>query len=409
MASRVRYLSTGIMDTAFESQVLPVLVAAHQSQFDLIHISFDPFRREITERYREKWKKLDSMGIKTLYFKQMPPFAPSFLAIDVKRILSAFRVWREENKRVVIHARGHLNAYRGLILKKRFPEQIRLIADLRGAVSDEVCQGPAPFTKYLFSQYLRKFYQRIEHQVVHQADAILCVSNVFKEYLQTTYGVQQITVIPTFVDTSRFKFSQLSREVFRKKLGLSDRIVFVYSGGIAPWQRIENIIQLFIHLRRELDNLFMLFLSPEPSVIEHLVGDQIRREDMQVIRVPHHEVGGYLCAADVGILLREKILTNRVAAPIKFSEYMCCGLPCILSEEIGDTAEVIRKEKAGIVLDGSREAPKSPEFQKLLVLNREEISNRMSKKYASSLYIPEILKLYRTLAEKRPPFSLDAC
>ena len=406
---RVLYLSTGIMDTAFDSQVLPVLLAAHRSQLDLLHISFDAFQRKMTERYWEKRRHLDGMRVQTRYLRQMPPFAAPFLAIDVKRIRSVFYLNREEKERVVIHGRGHLNTYRGLMIKKRFPEQIRVIADLRGAVIDEVSHGSGPFRKYLFSGYLRKYYQRIEHEVVHYADAVLCVSNRFREYLQKIYGVQEIAVIPTFVDTSRFKFSQTTREAYRKKLGISERIVLVYSGGIAPWQRIENIIQLFIHLRRELDNLFMLFLSSEPSVIERLVGNQIRREDMQVIRVPHHEVGGYLCAADVGILLREKILTNRVAAPIKFSEYMCCGLPCILSEEIGDTAEVIRKEKAGIVLEGLREAPKSPEFQKLLVLNREEISNRMSKRYASSLYIPEILKLYRTLAEKRPPFSLDAC
>ena len=406
---KVCYLSTGIMDTAFDSQVFPLLETALKSQFNLIHFAFNPFRFKTTERYLKKKEELESKGIKTYYFQQAPPIFKRSLIMDVKRIHPCFKNWLDGKERVVIHCRGHLNAYRGLTLKRESPNLITIIADLRGAVTDEVMDRSRGVARNLFAQYLSKLYQRIEDQVVRNADTILCVSDAFKAHLQTNYRIKNVIVIPTFVDVSQFNFNKALRDLHRKKIGISNRTVLVYSGGVAPWQKLENVVNLFVNLKQIVNNLFMLFLTHEPNLLMKVIKGQIQPDDVRVIQVPHAEVAGYLCAADVGVLLREDTLTNHVAAPIKFSEYMCCGLPCIVSDKVGDTAEVIRKEKAGIVLEGLREAPKSPEFQKLLVLNREEISNRMSKRYASSLYIPEILKLYRTLAEKRPPFSLDAC
>jgi glycosyltransferase involved in cell wall biosynthesis len=143
----------------------------------------------------------------------------------------------------------------------------------------------------------------------------------------------------------------------------------------------------------------MLFLTHEPDLVKRMIKDQVKPKDVKVIRVPHGEVAGYLCAADVGILLREKTLTNHVASPIKFSEYMCCGLPCIISSHIGDTAEILRHGNAGIVLDSDLDFPPPSQFQTLLSLNRNEISNLMYKTFSSEIFIPNILRLYRDIAE----------
>ena len=137
---KVCYLSTGIMDTAFDSQVLPLLTKATVSGFDLIHIAFDPFCRKATDRYLEKKKELNSIGIKTFYLRQTPPFVNVSLLIDEKRIFNILDSLWERKEKVVIHCRGHLNAYRGLLLKKRNPDLTYVIADLRGAVADEVTQ-----------------------------------------------------------------------------------------------------------------------------------------------------------------------------------------------------------------------------------------------------------------------------
>jgi glycosyltransferase involved in cell wall biosynthesis len=49
----------------------------------------------------------------------------------------------------------------------------------------------------------------------------------------------------------------------------------------------------------------------------------------------------------VGLLLREDTLTNRVASPVKFAEYLRCGLPVILTPYIGDFYGLVRSEDVG--------------------------------------------------------------
>jgi glycosyltransferase involved in cell wall biosynthesis len=398
MPHKVCYLSTGIMDTAFDSQVWPLLESGLQSGLDLIHFALSPFRSKMTDRYLHKKEELESTGIKTFYFQQGPPISRVFFWMDARRMVPFLRKWWGEKERLVIHCRGHLNAYRGLLLQETNPALIAVIADLRGAVSDEVGQGRGLLAKG-FGGYLRSFYQQMERQVVERADAILCVSDAFKEFLQTRYDVKNLMIIPTYVDTSRFSFSPSLRQLYREKLRIADRTVLTYSGGVAPWQRIEDTINLFIKLEENAVDLFMLFLTQEPARLKKMVGGKIHPNDFTILQVPHREVPGYLSAADVGVLLREDRLTNHVAAPIKFSEYMCCGLPCILSKNIGDTAQVIREGRAGIVLDSEREVPTVSEIRSLLALNREEISKRMHQKYSSKIYFENILRLYRTLGE----------
>ena len=55
-------------------------------------------------------------------------------------------------------------------------------------------------------------------------------------------------------------------------------------------------------------------------------------------------------AADYGLLIRENSFTNQVASPVKFAEYLCCGLPVIISERLGDYSEFVEKNGCGYII-----------------------------------------------------------
>src|SRR4030042_3698508 len=139
--AKVCYLSTGIMDSGFDSQVLPLLESGLQSGFDLVHVALSPFRSKMTDQYSHKKEQQKSTGIKTLYFQQRPPVSRFFLWMDTRRMYPYLRKWWGGTERLGIHCRGHLNAYRGFLLQETNPALIAVIADLRGVVSDEVGQG----------------------------------------------------------------------------------------------------------------------------------------------------------------------------------------------------------------------------------------------------------------------------
>jgi hypothetical protein len=56
-------------------------------------------------------------------------------------------------------------------------------------------------------------------------------------------------------------------------------------------------------------------------------------------------------AADVGFLLRKEDLMNKVACPVKFSEYVSCGLHPILTQGLGDLTEIVRKRDIGSIME----------------------------------------------------------
>jgi glycosyltransferase involved in cell wall biosynthesis len=67
--------------------------------------------------------------------------------------------------------------------------------------------------------------------------------------------------------------------------------------------------------------------------------------------VPHGEIQNYLAVGDLGLLLRERNSVNRVASPVKFAEYLACGLPVLVSPGVGDFSHFVCAEHVGYVLE----------------------------------------------------------
>jgi glycosyltransferase involved in cell wall biosynthesis len=82
--------------------------------------------------------------------------------------------------------------------------------------------------------------------------------------------------------------------------------------------------------------------------------DRIERDFPNQVRrlwLGSKDIPTTLAAGDYGLLLREPSVTNQVAAPVKFAEYLACGLPVICSDCIGDYPNFIREHNAGIVIN----------------------------------------------------------
>ncbi|WP_458628878.1 hypothetical protein [Winogradskyella sp. PC D3.3] len=124
-------------------------------------------------------------------------------------------------------------------------------------------------------------------------------------------------------------------------------IVLIYSGSIAGWQSFEKISDL-IEKWIEAQNVKVLFLSKRNDILEKLIlkyPNNIKQE-----WVGHDEVGNYLSIGDYGILIREDNVTNAVASPVKFAEYLNSGLKVLISKNIGDYSSLVEKQDLGSVI-----------------------------------------------------------
>jgi hypothetical protein len=172
---------------------------------------------------------------------------------------------------------------------------------------------------------------------------VVCVSEPFREHLG---GGENVFAIPNAADP----WPEGDRDALRASLGIgSDETAFVYAGSQAPWQCAEPAVRLFTALRERSPSARLALLThdlAEGRSLARTVGGA----DVIVRSLTPEATLEMLPAFDAAFLLREASVVNRVAAPVKFAEYLHAGLPVILTEGIGDASRWVSEHGLGIVL-----------------------------------------------------------
>ncbi len=81
------------------------------------------------------------------------------------------------------------------------------------------------------------------------------------------------------------------------------------------------------------------------------LAEGIAPEDIRIEKLPYEKLPELLPAADLGCLMRQRGIVNRVSSPVKFPEYMANGIPVIIGPESGEYTNVVQTNKVGAVAD----------------------------------------------------------
>jgi len=235
---------------------------------------------------------------------------------------------------------------------------MRICYDGRGAIAAE-------WNEYevVPSQKMKKAVYGLEKEAVLSSDFRIAVSQQLINHWEEAFGYHgnENVVIPCTVN-SGFKQGLPSPEKItdiRAGMGyLTDDFVLVYSGSTAGWQSFSTLGQILKKALSSSSKVKLLFLSdtdPAIAEMETAFPGQVKRKWLK-----HTEVTNALLACDAGILYREQSITNKVAAPTKFAEYLSAGLPVIISDHLGDYSDFVRSEKCGQVLGDGGEINITP-------------------------------------------------
>ncbi|PZX11935.1 glycosyltransferase involved in cell wall biosynthesis [Breznakibacter xylanolyticus] len=232
------------------------------------------------------------------------------------------------------------------------------------------------------SNYLKSKAYSLEKNALMGAYKIRTVSLKMVEYWknQLNFTPQNFVVIPCKLN--QIFVSKLPTEqeliIQRKKLGYNDNdIIFCYAGSSAGWQSLDLLSSYFEVLLSENISFKFLFLTDALPNSISLYNKYPQR--VNVIHVAYNEVQKYMQLCDYGTLIRESSITNMVAAPTKYAEYLACGLKVIISNQVGDYSEFTKKMNAGLIINESF----SISSGELLKPNYEEKvrMNELAKKY----------------------------
>jgi len=224
----------------------------------------------------------------------------------------------------------------------------------------------------------------LERKFVPRCGSVVVVSEKMAQYCRREYGVRNTLLVPCCVHLRRFQWSDDDRLQMRSALHLTDRFVFVYSGGAARWQCVSETVEFFRSARARFPNAFLLVLSADIETWRRTLGT-LAPQDYQVMAVPHADVGRYLRLADAAFLLRKNSMVNVVSAPVKFAEYLACGLPVITSPYVGDYSSLTATDRLGILVDPDDASTWPAALDGLAVLTRDPSTRTRCRRAAEQL------------------------
>ncbi len=218
--------------------------------------------------------------------------------------------------------------------------------DARGAYQAEL-------TEYnvVLNNSVKNSIEKIERAALEKSDAHLTVSAKLAAWWKAHYQFisKKTTVIPCTLSESFLSQFPAEKEIkqLRTALGFTENdIVLAYSGSSAGWQSFKLVDEFLYEVFSKNENVKLVFLSNE---IPHESKTFKTYPNRIVTRwVKPAEVKNILLAADYGLLIREKSITNKVASPVKFAEYLSCGLNIVISEEIGDFTDFVQEHRCGV-------------------------------------------------------------
>lgn len=247
-----------------------------------------------------------------------------------------------------IIGRSVLATHLGLLLRK-IKTVKTVIYDGRGAIESEWKEY-----KVVTNDSLLAAIHDLEKLAVLNSDYRIAVSlalvNFWKENF--SYNKQDHVVIPCTLNKvfENVAVNPQSIQFSRDQIGLNkDDVLFVYSGSVAGWQSFKLLYNFMKPILKQDLNIKLLFLSAMDSNISKLKDEF--REQIICKKVNPKEVPDFLLAADYGLLIREETTTNLVASPVKFAEYLACGLQVIISNKLGDYSMFVTEKNCGELLE----------------------------------------------------------
>lgn len=373
------YINSGI-SSVFPSQVIELLKFYHANNWFVKITLVCGVRNDLELKKAEEL--LSSSSLDVIFYKSFPnyPFYNIFAKIHLANAIKKAQI----NKSTLFHSRGWSSAnlvYKSL--QKVGLGNPKILLDIRGALKEEVLdfQKTNWLKKKMKSVNINKVISAVKNYAY-----ISAVSATLKDYVLSNVGKMEgeVFINPCLAGKS-FIYSIEQREKLRNILGIKEdeKLLVFSSGGESLWQNNQELLKIASKGFKVL-NLSKVDVD-HPNVITKYV--------------KYEEVSGYMSAADVAIIFREKNIVNKVASPVKFSEYLCSGLPVISNKNVDIIKQCIENTGYGLIINSMDDITLEA-VDKLCAISRNKISEYGRKHFGIESVAESYLKIYNEMIEQ---------
>ncbi|GAA0708784.1 hypothetical protein GCM10008904_19120 [Paraclostridium ghonii] len=238
----------------------------------------------------------------------------------------------------------YVNRVKKILRKLNYKAEILL--DIQGAL-EEIIEYEKGFN--LIKNYFKYFLKKeIMKKAINSVDGAFVVTDELGSYCKNflklknknKFKVYKVRCCINNVLSSEEKIEY--RKEIRDYWNIDDdTIVMAFSGYRMSWQNIDKIMNLFKQFDKKIEKVFFAFFCNIDDEFELKVKESFPKGNYELKFLSFDEYFKYLCACDVGFLIRDYNITNEVAFPNKFSDYLNAGLILAMNKALKEPLRVI--------------------------------------------------------------------
>lgn len=329
----------------FDSQVLEYL-RKMRNKVDRVELVVFRHEQNLFQK-TEVEKKILGYVDECHTFASVPVLTTLQLKIDALRLKNYVQK-KYADEEVAVICRGDLAAY---VASRAFRNVTgsRILFDNRGLPQEESVMSHGDQWIHKRNRLAKAFAMNYAKD---HCDAYNFVTTSLREYDIEKYGYRidlPYTIIPTLFKNEAVDIEGIER-VRQEENCSPDDFVVTYIGSTAAWQSTERLVEIIqkIHDQKPLARFFILTNGSIEEI--HKLPDTLRKR-IVMKKVPHGDVKYYLAITDVGIVIRDNNIVNKVAAPTKIAEYVTSGVQLLYSGNIGILTDLSAIKDDGNMID----------------------------------------------------------
>lgn len=301
-------------DVASTGQLLTELCEGLQDDFDITVICVVPSytgkiegKYKIKRFYFEKYQKINIIRVSVPEFVKGNKFSriKNILMYFVNAIIATFKTGPQDII-LTISQPPILGGLLGVIGKKI--KKCRLVYNIQDFNPEQI-----EAVGYNKSKFFINLLRKIDNYTCKKSDTVIVVGRDMQQTLINRFKGKKVPnniVINNWADeTKLYPLDKNHPKVleFRKKYGLEDKFVIMYSGNLGLYYDLENIIKVFAEFRN-MENIVFVFVG-DGAVKRNLV-NYVEQNNIKNIKFipyqPKEELNYSLNAADVHIVCNAK-------------------------------------------------------------------------------------------------------
>lgn len=200
----------------------------------------------------------------------------------------------------------------------------------------------------------------LERRAARFATVVASGTRFMRERVKDVWGSPAAFVkIPSVANGRKFMFDPKLRQAVRAELGLQHgQPTLVYAGKFEGLYYGDETAFMFRWLREEEPHLHFLIVTPDDDemVQARFARAGVPHEGYSIRHSDYADIHRYFFAADFGVVAVPPGPSKKFISNIKVGEYLCAGLPFLITRGVSEDYLFAEDNDVGVVVDDFTEA-----------------------------------------------------